>query len=471
MNYNDIYDLHVNPLYGPARNTEEDTLLINKNILPHNYNINDRIDMTDINTYSIDPDGCEDADDAFSVYKKEEELFLAIHIADPTEYINIESSLWNNIEQRIVTKYPSNKSPIHMMPKEIVDRSSLMVNQYGNIKSAITVVTKINKKNHHPEGKIQLLFTKIKVKQENALSYEKAGKLFYSNDTIYTASRISETLKEIRGGKTKGVVLNEVNHSYVKFHNNKPYLCNDISSERMMKQMIAEFAIFANSFIGEYLKINFEGVGLYRICSAKDWLDTVYNGITGQELLNEIIVNGIKAEYMSTVKSHDLVGAPEYCHFTSPIRRLSDCICHYLLKYIHLKQTNPSLLVPFTNDQLIRYSSNCVKITKSIKNIQYKDTKFRLIQTMNELLLKTGVINITYYITSYSGIFLNIIISSIESHTVYLSYTLRVPNSQRNYIFKQEYTLLISNVKCLGKFDEGSIPELDALYIHYLEPG
>lgn len=466
MNYNDIYDLHINPLYGPIRNTEEDEILINENSLPHNYTINERVDMTDINTYSIDPDGCEDADDAFSVYEKEEDLFLAIHIADPTEYININSLLWANIEERIVTKYPSNKSPIHMMPKDIVDRSSLMVNQHGNIKLAITILTKINKNTYDPQGKIKLLFTKINVKRENALSYENAGKLFYSNDTIYTASRISETLKEIRGGKTKGVVLNEVNHSYVKFHNKKPYLCQDISSERIMKQMIAEFAIFANSFIGEYLKINFEGVGLYRTCSAKDWLDTVYTGITGQELLNEIIVNGIKAEYMSTVKSHDLVGAPEYCHFTSPIRRLSDCICHYLLKYIHIKQTIPSLMVPFTNEQLVKYSSNCVKITKSIKNIQYKDTKFRLIQTMNELLFEKGIINITYYISSYTGIFLNIIISSIESYNVYLSYTLRVPNSQQNYIFKQEYNLLISNVKCLGKFDGGSIPELDALYIN-----
>jgi exoribonuclease R len=466
MNYNDIYDLHINPLYGPIRNTEEDEILINENSLPHNYTINERVDMTDINTYSIDPDGCEDADDAFSVYEKEEDLFLAIHIADPTEYININSLLWANIEERIVTKYPSNKSPIHMMPKDIVDRSSLMVNQHGNIKLAITILTKINKNTYDPQGKIKLLFTKINVKRENALSYENAGKLFYSNDTIYTASRISETLKEIRGGKTKGVVLNEVNHSYVKFHNKKPYLCQDISSERIMKQMIAEFAIFANSFIGEYLKINFEGVGLYRTCSAKDWLDTVYTGITGQELLNEIIVNGIKAEYMSTVKSHDLVGAPEYCHFTSPIRRLSDCICHYLLKYIHIKQTIPSLMVPFTNEQLVKYSSNCVKITKSIKNIQYKDTKFRLIQTMNELLFEKGIINITYYISSYTGIFLNIIISSIESYNVYLSYTLRVPNSQQNYIFKQEYNLLISNVKCLGKFDGGSIPELDALYVN-----
>lgn len=465
MNYNDIYELQVNPLYGPVRDTREDEILISKNVLPHDYTINERVDMTDVDTYSIDPDRCEDADDAFSVYEKEEELFLAIHIADPTEHINMNSSLWKNIEERIVTKYPSNKTPIHMMPKDIVDRSSLMVNKYGNIKLAITIVTKINKNTYRPEGQIKVLFTKIRVTRENALSYENAGKLFYSNDTIYTASKISEALKEIRGGKTKGVVLNEVNHSYVKFHNNNPYLYQDMSSERTMKQMIAEFAIFANSFIGEYLKINFEGVGLYRICSAKAWLDTIYDGISGQELLNEIIVNGIKADYLSAVKSHDLVGAPEYCHFTSPIRRLSDCICHYLLKYIHVKQTNPSLLVPFTNDQLVKWSSNCVKITRSIKNIQYKDTKFRLIQTMHQLLIEKGVIDITYYISSYTGIFLNIIISRIESNTVYLSYTLLVPNSRKEYLLKREYNLLISNVKCLGKFDQGSIPELDAMYI------
>ena len=131
------------------------------------------------------------------------------------------------------------------------------------------------------------------------------------------AIRISEALKKIRGEKTKGIVLNEISNSYIKFNNDKSYLYYDTTDEIMMKQMIAEFAIFANSFIGEYLKINFEGVGLYRICSAKAWLDdTVYTGITGQELLNEIIVNGIKAEYISTVDSHDLVGAPEYCHFT-----------------------------------------------------------------------------------------------------------------------------------------------------------
>ena len=465
MSYNDKYDLHVNPLYGSIRNIEADELLINENILPHIYNINDRIDMTNVNTYSIDPEGCDDADDAFSIYEEKEQLFLAIHIADPTEYINIESFLWKDIEKKIVTKYPSNKPPIHMMPKDIVDRSSLMVNQHGNIKLAITILTQINKDTYQPMGKIKLLFTKIKVKKENALTYEKAGNMFYSNNIIYNANRISEALKKIRGEKTKGVVLNEVSNSYLKFYKDTSYLYHDTTNEKMMKQMIAEFAIFANSFIGEYLKINFEGIGLYRICSAKDWLDTVYTGIGGQELLNEIIVNGIKAEYLSTVKSHDLVGAPEYCHFTSPIRRLSDCICHYLLKYIHLKKNIPTIPIPFTNEQLVKYSADCVKITKSIKNIQYKDTKFRLIQTISYMLLQSDVVNITYYISSYTGVFLNIIINNIDTHSVYLSYTLRVPDLQTEYTIKHHKNLIISKVKCIGKFDQGSIPELDKLYI------
>ena len=48
--------------------------------------------------------------------------------------------------------------------------------------------------------------------------------------------------------------------------------------------------------------------------------------------MNRIIDEGIKAEYLSNESSHDLVGMPIYCHFTSPMRRVSDCICHFLIK-------------------------------------------------------------------------------------------------------------------------------------------
>ena len=82
--------------------------------------------------------GCEDADDAFSIYVENEKLYLAIHIADPTEYINIKSDLWKDIVDRVVTRYPSNRKPVHMMPEKIMAKASLMDNEYGNIKMAIT---------------------------------------------------------------------------------------------------------------------------------------------------------------------------------------------------------------------------------------------------------------------------------------------------------------------------------------------
>lgn len=461
----DYYQQTIEPLYGKKRDNVIDTTLLKNNDIPHKYNITDRVDMTNRATYSVDPDGCEDADDAFSIYTEDNKLYLAIHIADPTEHINPDSLLWKDIENRIVTRYPSNQKPIHMIPDEIMEKASLMVNQYGKEKLAITILTEIQPETYKPIGNVRLLFTKIKVDEENALSYAKAGTLYYTNDVLMNGINISKALTEIRSGRTKGVILNEVSNSYVKYDEESMYLYRDSPTEVLMKQMIAEFAIFANSFVGEYLKINFEGVGIFRICSASEWLSTVYSGITGQELLNEIIVNGIQADYISTVQPHDLVGSPEYCHFTSPIRRLSDCVCHYLLKYIHLKPTSPGMPIPFTNQQLEIYSSKCMEVSKTIKKTQYKDTKYRLLQTMNTMLLTRPALTIQYYVSCYLKSFLNIIICNINDHTVYLSYTLRIPDLQTEYVVKQVKTLAVTKVNYTNKFDEGSIPELDRLYI------
>jgi len=106
-----------------------------------------------------------------------------------------------------------------------------------------------------------------------------------------------------------------------------------------------------------------------------------------------------------------------------------------------------------------------LRVTKVIKNLQYKDTKFRLVQTINSMLLKKEVVNICYYVSSYTGTYLNIIISKINNHSVYMSYTLRINKLKTDYTIKQMNYLTVTKVNCVGKFDEGSLPELDALFI------
>jgi len=202
-NYNKKYDQFIEPLYGVKRDIDLDFILLQENVLPHIYNVTERVDMTNYDTYSIDPEGCEDADDAFSIYSNDERLYLAIHIADPTEYINIDSTLWKDMETRVVTKYPSHKSPIHMMPTKIMEQSSLMVNQYGNLKRAISIVTEIDTETYKPTGKTQILFTRVKVNENNALCYKQAGEIAETNQTISIGLKISEAFKRYEEPKQR----------------------------------------------------------------------------------------------------------------------------------------------------------------------------------------------------------------------------------------------------------------------------
>ena len=463
MEFEKIYTNTIEKLYGKIRTPQLDQNLLLNNVYPHEYSILERVDLTHLEVFSIDPEGCEDADDAFSIFYDQGGLFLALHIADPTEFINLQSSLWLDISQYLITRYPSNRRPIHMIPDDIMERSSLMENKHGPIKNAITIVSEICQSNFYPIGHIQILFSKIKVCQSNALSYLRAAELSTNLQCLQLGLYISGALKNIRGQKTVGIKLNEVSNSYPTYQNGQVVLYQDSYQEVLIKQMIAEFAIFANSFVGEYLKINLSGMGIFRSCQAQDWLTTLYSDITGNELLTEIITNGIKAEYLSEVSSHDLVGMPEYCHFTSPIRRFSDCVCHYLLKYIYWSFYK-DILNPFNHDQLSNYSIQCLQITRNMKKIQYSDLKFRLIQAMSQMLMNKTSLQLSFYITSYKCPFLNLIICQVEHHQIYLSYTLKRSNMSTLYNPKEKQTITVTKINCPSRFDEGSIPELDSIF-------
>ena len=331
--YERLYSSTVEPQYGEARNDAKDRDLLLSNALPHAYAITERVDCTHHPTYTIDPEGCEDADDAFSIYEEDDTLYLDIHIADPTELINPASALWDDVVSRVVTRYPSNRPPIHMMPREIMNQASLM-DGANNLKNAVTVRSKIDPATGAPVGVVQLLFTTVQVRARNQYTYREAAALATRDFVLTTGLNISRALTRRRAENTVGVVLNDVSNSYVRFTgaDAAPQLYQSTHDEASMKQMIAEFAIYANAFVGQYLNAHLHGVGIFRTCDVSDWLQTVDGNIRGADLLNRIVTEGIQADYLSRCASHDLVGMSEYCHFTSPLRRLADCVCHYLLK-------------------------------------------------------------------------------------------------------------------------------------------
>ena len=462
MNYQELFKNNIFPKYGNLRNLENDNLLLNNNNI---YNqLSNKIDLIrkeflDLNVYTIDPEGCTDADDAFSIQEIDNKLFLIIHIADPTHFIDLNSYLWTDIQKRILTHYPSNHQPIHMMPDFIIQKSSLNLN-HDELKNAISVFFEINKESFLPTENIEIKFTKLKIKPQYNLSYNYASTL---NDPIINLGiTISQNLKNERSNKTIGTKLSDVNMLIPKFQDNQIYYENIDDKVKLMKEMISEFAILTNTYIGNFLKNNTYN-GIFRTCKNELNID---DNIEGIDLLNKIIENGIKADYRNTGEKHDLVGSNIYCHFTSPMRRLADCICHYLIKFYFTNTENI-----WNQDQLNYLADICYKKTKKEKNIQYLDTKFRLIQLIDHL-LPDNKINIEFKINSYSGLFLNIIINKLiinnKIFDIYISYTLRIKNNFYYSIVKNKYKIKVNQVSPLIKFDQGTIMDLDNFIFSFI---
>jgi exoribonuclease R len=488
--YEEIYNKGVLLKYGDKRDINIDEQLLNGNIYPHIYSIESRVNMLDKQIITIDPDNCKDADDGFSIYSENGKMFLAIHIADPTHYININSELWKTSVERIITHYPSNNTPIHMLPHQIMEKSSLMDNSYGNSKKAISIIVEVDPNTFALINNINLKFTNIIVRPETTLSYKEAANIIYkydndndnndennvsytdksSNDEQYKIEeilniglKISKKLQQVRGSKTIGIKLSELNMSYVKHEDDNAILYNSSLEIHNIQKMIAEFAIFANSFVGEYLQNNLEGMGIFRTCIIGDLLDGLSSNISGRELLDNIIDNGICANYISTSSSHELVGTDVYCHFTSPIRRCSDCICHYLLKYIHLRHYDDSNIeLPFDKQELEILADRIHCKSKQEKKIQFADNKFRLVQVISCMIQSNENVNIKFRITGYKNLFINCIITMVNDFNIYLSYSIRIKNINYVEVRNNSHDLDITHVNVLGKYDQGSIPELDS---------
>ena len=100
-----------------------------------------------------------------------------------------------------------------------------------------------------------------------------------------------------------------------------------------------------------------------------------------------------------------------------------------------------------------------------MKNNQYTDIKFRMIQVIKRLILDNQEVSIQYYVSSYKNGFLNIIINKLNNHGIYFSYTLRIADVDSKYLVKTPNTIKITNVNAPNKFDQGTLPDLDDIFV------
>ena len=443
--FDNTFNSNILPRYERLFHKHNDTPILTT----HKYALKEREDLTGFPSYIIDPKGSTDADDGFFIYStSDDEYMLGIVIADPTHYFNTDSDIFRNALQNTQTFYPSKTEPFHLMPNEVLNKASLLPNDETEIKLAMVLLCNVNKENNLPYNP-NIIPANVRVSKRTSFSYQEASQLIDDDITIMYGVNIGQASKYKR---TNGFSsMSDLKLSTPTFIDNKAQFVNDVFNVCLCKEMIAEFAIYFNSYVGNLLT-NYYSRAIFRT-----YTHTHNQTSDPKEILREIINDGKSAKYQSQKHNHSLVNVESYTHFTSPLRRVSDLIAHYLLKSALLEESSP-----FPIEELNNYSEIITQKGKNLKKIYYDDNKLRCLEAISNMHNEGKEVVIYFRYTQYTGLFANFMIEKINEFDVSVSTSFRIPNFTNiiEYNTNPFHTIKITRIGKLTKFDSDILPEM-----------
>jgi exosome complex exonuclease DIS3/RRP44 len=279
-----------------------------------------RTDFLNNEIISIDPDGCNDIDDAIHIdFKNNIEIY--VHISDPTSYFEINSDIDKELQNRISSVYIDKTH--HMLP-EVLSTDIISLKK-GKLRRAYTfkiifdtnnindIMTLIKTNKDLINFNFEFIKTNIIVKEN--LSYDNFEKML-DNKYYYDIYQIGKQ------------ILDGLNMFYTDYDSHK---------------MIEAYMLLCN------------------ICASKNCIlkRTNYQ----KNILLENRFNQSMAEYTLEDKKHFGIGNLYYTHFTSPIRRYADMIVHRIL-YNKL-----DIKLDIKLDNIVNNINNTNKMYKKVYNI------------------------------------------------------------------------------------------------------
>jgi ribonuclease R len=319
-----------------------------------------RLDLTDLPTFTIDPDDAQDFDDAVSARREDGHIRVWVHIADVTAYLRPGGPLDREAFRRGTSVYvPGAVEP--MLPEALSNRACSL--RPGEDKLALTVEMEI----HGSEAR-SVSFHRSRVRSDRRLTYREVDDIFAGR------SRAEEPwAAPLEAGRAVSRALAEKREA-VEIGSPEPHF--DFDSEGQVvgvrfeaqtesHRLIEQLMILANEQVAGYLADR-RLPTLYRVHERPDATAVVFlveqlasldvptppvpKDMTpqqaadlvaeisrvvardGRPALGMLVLRTLKQAYYSPRNlGHAGLGSARYCHFTSPIRRYPDVVAHRAL--------------------------------------------------------------------------------------------------------------------------------------------
>ena len=326
-----------------------------------------RLDLRDLDIFTIDGEDAKDLDDAISIevlpngnYK------LGVHIADVTHYVKEKSKLDKEALKRATSVYLVDKV-IPMLPKQL-SNGVCSLNPFED-KLTLSCIMEID-----AEGKVvKYDIAETVINSKARMTYtevsdilekddEKLKKTFAKQvDDFIAAEKLARILMKRR--QRRGAIDFDFPEAKIILNKNGEVVDIKHYERRISNKMIEEFMLVANETVAEHffwLQLPF----VYRIHETpsvekmedlnkfmatfgyhiKGNLEDVHpkemqsiiekiKGTKEEESISTIMLRSMKqAKYSPSCIGHFGLAAKYYCHFTSPIRRSPDLQIHRIIK-------------------------------------------------------------------------------------------------------------------------------------------
>ena len=371
-----------------------------------------RVDLRNLETFTIDPVDAKDLDDAVSLTRDEYGYHLYVHLANPSYYVKFMSPIFNEAFKRGFSVYPVD-GVIPMLP-DLFASGVCSLNEDGD-KLAITCKIDLDEFGNY----LGMDLFKSIIHNDKQMNYDAVNQFFESPDSVFEYLPFKDTLYRM---KNLAACLNakKMERGAISFEQGESeFALDEVGNPVFVKDMnrgdaeimIENFMLLANQMITEYayylnlpfIYRNHESPTVQKKTNLKR--DLVQSGYFIQKLGNidkpEILQSFLmkllmgkdkeekriicdtflksmsRAYYYDKNEGHYGLALNCYGTFTSPARKISDFINHMIIdeflengimsskleeyrefihnncEYIYSKQRNADLLEQEINQLLL----------------------------------------------------------------------------------------------------------------------
>jgi exoribonuclease R len=314
---------------------KSDSEILKKEIFEKYPSIEDRTNQSIYKIFSIDPMGCSDFDDAFSISRLGENKYkISIYISNVPLWIDF-LELWESFSSRVSTIYLPDKKR-SMMPSILSDcLCSLQENQNRLAFVMDTIFyLDVNKKLQIEN----ISYSNVLINIYKNYSYEESTILLDENYIL-----LFETTKNI-----------SMQYKYLSIKNSH--------------DLVAYLMVFMNHYTAKEMQKN--NTGIFRSVQIKEQEGEKEDDVVPEDIEDFIkIWNSSSGNYVEIKEgvniSHELLKMDAYIHITSPIRRIVD-----LLNIIKFQENKFGILSQNANTFYNKWVTELDFINLSMKSIR-----------------------------------------------------------------------------------------------------